>query len=75
MKSSDWIKKAEQELNARRDHVYWLKDKGLEHQRMRQSIFVAEDAMRLLGFTVKSNGVDGYEIKCKWSDAPEGLKK
>lgn len=75
MKSSDWIKKAEQELNERRDHVYWLKDKGLEYQRMRQSIFVAEDAMRLLGFTVKSNGVDGYEIKCKWSDAPESVKK
>lgn len=75
MRSVDWIRKAEEELNQQRDHVEWLRERGLDHQRHRQSIFVMEDAMRQLGFTVKSNGVNGYEIKCKWSDAPEALKK
>lgn len=74
MKSNEWIRKAEIEMNERRAHVDWLREHNMDYQRYRQNIFFMEDAIRTLGFTVKSKGVDGYEIKCKWSDAPEALK-
>ena len=74
MKSNEWIRRAEIELNERRAHVDWLREHSQDYQRYRQNIFFMEDAIRQLGFTIKSNGVAGYEIKCKWSDAPEALK-
>lgn len=76
MKSNDWIQKVGDELKARRNHSAFLTNRGLEDlgKNVLASVGAGEDILRAAGFTVKYK--DGeYTIKCKWSDAPEALKK
>lgn len=75
MKGKKAIRDAEKYLTDYSEYINEMRGRGLmnDAQRMRQHLFMMEDAIRKLGFTVKSNGTAGYEIKCKWSDAPEGI--
>lgn len=76
MKSNEFMRKTEKYLNEVNEHRYFLKSQGLNDnsRRMKENLMAMERVLRELGFTVKSNGTAGYEIKCKWSDAPEGEK-
>ena len=76
MNSTEWIKKCEAYLNQKRDYSYYLKERGeLKYgQQVMKDALLCEEAIRELGFTIRSKGKEGVEIKCKWSDAPEKLK-
>lgn len=76
MKSNTAVEAAEKLISEKEAWAAELKNKGLLDlgRAVMNEAYFAEDVLRTMGFTVKTLGREGVEIKCKWSDAPEALK-